>query len=223
MVDQGLDVLQCVRLLRQHIAVIVSDPAAAGHPVHGLPYQSQRLADLLHAHQVACPAVSTLGHGHIKIELLVAAIGDLLPQIPFHTAGAQVRAGEPPFPGLCRRDGADALEARPKDRVAVNELFILPEPGRHPFQEPSHRGLPSLGQVLGHAADPEPARMHAPPGDHLHHVEDHLPVGKGIEDRRHGSHIGGKGPQPDQVAGDAEQLCQHDTDILGPLRYLDAA
>ena len=40
MVDQGLDVLQGVRLLGQHIAVIVRDPAAVGHPVHGLRHQA---------------------------------------------------------------------------------------------------------------------------------------------------------------------------------------
>ena len=58
--------------------------------------------------------------------------------------------------------------------------------------------------------------MHPPAGDHLDDVEDLLPVGERVENRRHGPDIGGKGAEPDQMAGDAEQLGQHDPDVRWP-------
>ena len=78
------------------------------------------------------------------------------------------------------------------------------------------------GQVLGHAADAEPVRVHARAADGLDDVEDPLAVGEHVEDRRHRAQVLGEGAVPDQMAGDAEQLRHHDADDLGAVGNLDA-
>ena len=64
--------------------------------------------------------------------------------------------------------------------------------------------------------------MHAPAGDGLDDAEQALPVGEHIEHRRHLPHVLGEGAVEHQVAGNPEQLRQHDANDLGPVRHLDA-
>jgi len=65
--------------------------------------------------------------------------------------------------------------------------------------------------------------MHPAAGDQFDDVEDLLPVGEGIKNRGHGPHIGGEGAEPDEMAGDAEQLGQHHPDDYCPVGDDDAA
>ena len=214
MMNQRLDVLQGVFFLRQDIAVVVGYPAAFRHVFEALGDNPEGLPDLLHPHLIAGPAVAAFGYGDLEVEAVVAAVNHLLAQIPGKAAGAQVGAAHSPFHGIVKADRADALEAGFEYRVVLEKIVVLLHAAGHPGQEITHRLFP---------ADTEPGGMHPAAGDHLDDVEDLLPVGKHIEDRRHGAHIGGIGAVPDEVAGDAEQFGQHDPDHNCPIRYLDIA
>ena len=82
--------------------------------------------------------------------------------------------------------------------------------------------VPAARQVLRHAADAEPARVHPSAADRFHDVEDALAVVEHVEDRRERAHVLREGAVPDEVAGDAEELAQHHADHLRPRRDVDA-
>ena len=67
------------------------------------------------------------------------------------------------------------------------------------------------------------AGMHPPAGDHLDDIEDLLPISEHIKDRGHGSYVGRKGAEPDQMTGNTEKFRQHNPDNSCPLRHGDAA
>jgi hypothetical protein len=78
------------------------------------------------------------------------------------------------------------------------------------------------GQILGHAADAEPGRVHAKSRDGLDHVVGFLPVGEHEEDRRHRAHVLDVSAEEQQMRGDAEEFHHHHADGLDPIRHLDA-
>ena len=96
------------------------------------------------------------------------------------------------------------------------------EPGRQVIKEVSHQPVPSLRQVLRHAADAKPARMHASAADGLDDIEHPLAVGEHEKYRRQGAQILRIGAVEHQVAGDAKKLGHHHADYLHPVGHFDA-
>ena len=114
--------------------------------------------------------------------------------------------------------------ARLHDAVVHHQPVVLVQPRGQVVEEVAHRPLPPVGQVLGDAADAEPVRVHARPADGRDDgVEEPLAVLEHVEDGREGADVLGEGAVEDQVAGDAEELAEHDADHLGAVRHLDAA
>ena len=101
-----------------------------------------------------------------------------------------------------------------KMRFCMHRRSYSSQPRREVGEEVAHQPSQPSRQVLGHAADAEPARVHAAAADRLDDAEDALAVVEHVEDRRHRAEVLGEGAVPDQVAGDAEQLGQHDADHL---------
>ena len=195
---------------------------AGGHVVQALADDAQALADFLHPHHAAVVAIAVGGQGHFKVELVVAAVGALLAQVPVEASGAHAGAGDAPLDGLRAVVLADADGAPLEDAVLRCHLVVVVHAGRHVVHEVAHHRVPAFRQVLADAANAEPGRMHAPAGDGLDDAEQPLPVGEHVEHRRHLADILGEGAKKQQVAGDAEEFRHHDADHLGPIRHLDA-
>src|SRR6185437_12935952 len=131
------------------------------HVLQTLFNDPQTLPHLSDSHHGAIVTVTVRGGRDVEIKLVVARVRPLLAKVPFETRGAQARPGDPPFDGFRGAVAADALGARLKDSVLHDELVILPKPPRQISDEIAYEFFPASGQILGHAADAKPSRMHA--------------------------------------------------------------
>src|SRR5262249_18465923 len=82
-----------------------------------LLHDADRLAHLLHAHEIAVVAVAVLADGNVEIEFRVTFVGLRLAQIPGGAGAAHHDAGEAPRPRVGKRDRADAGVALLEDAV----------------------------------------------------------------------------------------------------------
>src|SRR5215471_3195440 len=82
-----------------------------------LLHDANRLAHLLHAHEIAVVAVAVLADRDVEIEFRVTFVGLRLAQIPGGAGAAHHDAGEAPRPGIGQRDRADPDVALLEDAV----------------------------------------------------------------------------------------------------------
>src|SRR5690606_39935345 len=109
-----------------------------------------------------------------------------------------------------------------KQAVAHDHVVIFFQALREIVDESPDQRLPACRQVLGDAADTEPVWMHTTSAYALDDIKYPFPVGKHIEHRRKLSEVLREGAVPHQVAGDAEQLAHHDTDVLRTFGHFNA-
>ncbi len=76
--------------------------------------------------------------------------------------------------------------------------------------------------IFRQSANPDVARGKARPGNVLHDGQDCLPFPEGIEEHGHGAYIEGMGREPEQMRSETLQLTENDSQVLGPLGYLQA-
>ncbi len=84
---------------------------------------AQRLAELLHAAEVAVVAVAVDADGDVEVDLVVGVVGLALAHVPGHAGAAQHDAREGVVEGVGGGDDADALRAALPDAVVGQELF----------------------------------------------------------------------------------------------------
>src|SRR5262245_32305055 len=212
--DQRLDVLHRAFFDRRRRQRVVRFIRPGGHVAQTLLDDPQALAHLGHADDGAVIAISAFGGGDVELELIVAGVGALLSEVPLESACAQARAGHAPLDGLVQRVGADADCARLEDAVLHDHLVVLVQPAPHVRDEIADQPVPTPGQVLGDAADPGPARVHASATDGLDDIEDALAVGEHVEHGRERPEVLRECAVPDQVAGQSKELSHHDADHL---------
>src|SRR5215813_7660496 len=214
MSDQRLDVPHRALLDRRRRQRMVRFVRPGGHVIEALLDDPQTLAHLGYAHDGAVITIAALRSGNLELELIVAGVRPPLAEVPLESAGAQARACHAPLDSLIQRVSADADGARFEDAVLHDQPVVLIQPPPHIRDEVSDRFVPALWQVLRHAADAEPTRVHAPAAHGLDDVEDALAVGEHIEHRRERSDVLREGTVPDQVAGQSKELRHHDANHL---------
>ena len=87
---------------------------------HALPH-------FLHPHQVAVVAIADRADGHVELQLVVDQIRMGFAQIVFHSAAAQIGAGDAVIDGYLPGENANITSAINKDTVACQELFRFVE------------------------------------------------------------------------------------------------
>ena len=183
MVDERLDVFHRPLLGRRRGQSMVRLVRSGRHVLYALPDNAQTLANLLDAHQGAVEHIAVLRRRHIEFELVVAAVGPLLAQVPVAPRGSERRPRYAPVKPLGCGIGADADGAALQDLVLQRHLFVVIETFRHVVDEVEDHPVPTFGQVLGDAADPEPARMHASARDRLDDGKETFPVREHVQNR----------------------------------------
>ncbi|MNS46032.1 hypothetical protein D3C72_785150 [compost metagenome] len=220
--DQGLDVLQGALFGRRRGEGVIRLEGPLRHVLHALLYDAHALADLLDAHGGAIVSIPVAAHRHLELELIVAGIRAPFAHVEVEAGGPQTAPRGAPGERLRRVVGGDADGATAQYAVAHGGLFILHQALGQPAQQVVlDEAGPAGGQIVGHAADAEPGRVHAGARDGLDDGVDLLPVGEGEEDRGHGPHVLDIGAKEQQVALDAEQLRHHHPDHVDPVGYLD--
>ena len=181
--DEGLDVLHGVGLQRRRGQRVIGLVGPFRHVVETLPNDPKALAHLFDPHQRPGVTISGVGGRNIEIEVLVTSIGALFSEIPLETAGPQIRSRDPPLDGLVAGVGAHPLGARFEDPVLHHHVVVLVEPSRQIVEEIGHQALPPMWEIVGDAADPEPARVHASTANGFDDVEDPFAIHEHEEDR----------------------------------------
>ena len=180
----------------------------------------RRLAHLLHAHAEAVVVVPDAAHRHVEVELLVAAVGHGLAQVPRVSGGAQERSGHAQLQEPLLGDDAGALRALQPDLVAVEQRHVLVDAGAHHLAELTRLLLEAGRDVLHHAADLEVARVDALAAGHLEQVERQVAVAAAPPEHRDGAEVERSGGDPEQVRGHPVELEVDHAQELGARRHL---
>ena len=216
--NQAFDIFEHILSLRNHVTVIIGHIKAGGHIVGGLFNYIQALSHFFDAYQITSITIPAGCGGNFEFKIFVARIGHFFAQIPFQPAASQIGPGHPPVHCILQRNAADTLGAGLEDGVFTDQILVFLQALREYFDKFINGRFPPLGQVRGHPADPEPGWVQSASGDVLDNIEDHLPLAKGIEIRRHGPDVVGIGREPDQMVAEAKELAQHHPDRLSALR-----
>ena len=184
MVDQGIDILQGSFFGRRGGERMVGFIRPLGHVLEALANDAQTLADLIDPYTAAVVAVAPVGGADLKIIILVAGIGTVFAPVPVESGGTQAGAGHAPLDRLGAAVAANPLATAFDQAVVHHQGFVLVEPGGHIVDELAHHLVPAQRQILGDAADAEPARMHSRSGECLDNAEQLFAIDKHVEDRR---------------------------------------
>ena len=126
--DEGLHVLLHGGAGRGRDLVVLDADGARRHLVEALVDDAERLAELLHAAEVAVVAVAVDADGHVELHLVVRVVGLALAHVPGHAAAAEHDAREGVVEGVGGGDDANALGPAFPDPVVGEELFGLVDP-----------------------------------------------------------------------------------------------
>ena len=113
----------------------VGGDAAFGKAVERLETDVGRLAELLHANDVAGPDVAVIGDRDVELELLVAGVRHVAADIEIDARGAHRWTGDAQCDGVLGGEIADALEAAHPDGIGVEQAFVLLDMGGEGVEE----------------------------------------------------------------------------------------
>ena len=124
-VDEGLHVLLHGGARGRGDLVVLDADGAGGHLVEALVDDAERLAELLHAAQVAVVAVAVDADGNVELDLVVGVVRLALADVPRHTGTAEHDACEGQVQSVGGRDHADAAQTVDPDTVVRKHLLGL--------------------------------------------------------------------------------------------------
>lgn len=124
-VDESLHVLLHGGAGRRGDLVVLDADGAGGHLVETLVDDAERLAELLHAAEVAVVAVAVDADGDVELDLVVGVVRLALADVPWHTRTAEHDAREGQVQGVGGRDHADAAQTVDPDTVVREHLLGL--------------------------------------------------------------------------------------------------
>ena len=238
-VDQGLhrgahdlpDVVQRVahavradRHLRRpgHLLVRDHDGTRAQllQAVERLLHDPHRLVALLDPDHEAAPRIGSVGHGHVEVVRLVAAVRVGLAHVVRQARAAQHRTRDAERHAARQAEVADVLETQVQDRVRQHQVFELLEELADADESLADRVDRARGDVLRDAAGADERVVHPQAGDQLEDLEDLLACRESHgHDRRRAQLVAARG-QADQVRRDAVELHEQDADDRGPLGHV---
>src|SRR5262252_1753820 len=134
-------------------------------------HDPNRLAHLLHAHEVAIIAVAVSTNRDVEIKFGITFIGLSFPQVPGGAGAAHHHAGKPPCPSIRELHGADTDIALFEYAVFRQQFFKIVTDLEEGIAKRPDVVEQRWRQVLMHAADAEIIGMHARTGSALvkHH------------------------------------------------------
>src|SRR5690606_31173250 len=124
--------------------------------------------------------------------------------------------------GVLGGEVPDALDARLEDAVAGQQVVVFADLALQVVEEAGDVLHEPVVEVVADPADPQVVVEHAGPGQLAEDIQQVLPLPPGVQERRGGAQVQGKGSEPNQMAGDALQFVHDDADILRPLGNLHA-
>ena len=122
-VDKRLHVLLHGGTRRWRNLVVLDLDGAGRHLVQALVDDAERLAELLHAAQVAVVAVAVDADGNVEFDLVVGVVGLRLADVPWYAGSSKHDTREGVVEGIGGRDDADALGSADPDSVVCEKLF----------------------------------------------------------------------------------------------------
>ena len=193
------------------------------HVVEALLKDAQALAQLFHFQHHAGVAVgNAAANRDFKVEVLVARVRTGFTHVEINTGRTQASTCGSPLQRLFRAVGGNALGAAFQDGVTQRGFLVRRQTFRHPVEEFTQQAVPAARQIVRHAADAEPGRVHTETGNRFHQIVDFLTVGKGEEDRRHRADVLNERGDVQQVAVNTEQFRQHHANHINAIRDGDA-
>ena len=190
------------------------------HVVEALLKDAQTLAQLFHFQHYAGVAVGNpAANRHFKVKVFVARVRACFTYVEINTGRTQRRAGAAPVQRFFLAVSGHALRTPFQNGVLQCGFLVRSQTLRHPVEELTQQFVPAARQVMRHAANTEPGRVHTVAGDRFYDVVDFLTVSKGKEDRRHGADVLNKRRDIQQMAVNAEQLGEHHANHVNAIRY----
>src|SRR2546423_9356549 len=120
---------------QRHLPV-VRQPRTIRQVVHGLLEDAKALPHLRDAYGVSVKAITVFAQRHLEVVLLVAAIGEGLPDVVVDTGGAQHGTGHTNLDRFLIGQDADSGKALAPDWVRGQHRLKVVDPRRHDINEP---------------------------------------------------------------------------------------
>jgi hypothetical protein len=124
-VDKSLHVLLHCGTGRRGDLVVLDLDGASGHLVQALVDDAERLAELLHAAEVAVVAVTVDANGNVKLDLVVGVVRLGLADVPRNTGTTEHDTREGVVEGISSADDTNTLGTADPDTVVGQELLSL--------------------------------------------------------------------------------------------------
>src|SRR5436190_14168754 len=186
-----------------------------------LANDAQRLAELLHAHQVAVVGVAGGAERNVEVHLVVRRVGFVLAHVARDAGSAKRRAAHPERGGFSAGNDADALGAFEPDAIVREQGLVLVDFRVHDVAEREHLLIPSRRKVQRQAADPHRVVRQARAAELFEQVENQLALAERVEEHRHRADVHRVRAHPEAVARDALQLAENRADVARAPRHFD--
>ena len=172
-------------------------------------------------YRVTVVAVAGVGHGHVKLQLVINAIGVGLTDVEVDAAGTKYRAGASVSDGVFGGENADALAAFEHDDVLRKESFVV----LHCAFEVLEESLDAVDKVFGNveaaATRSKEVGGEARPGDFFENVMDHFAFLEAEQQAGLAAKVAAEAAEEHEVAGDSAEFRKHHADVFALFRNAD--
>src|SRR5256714_1119397 len=181
-----------------------------------------RLSHLFESDEVSVVRVAVLAHGNLEVHVGVGRVWTAFAYVPRDAGASERRAGKTNRNRILRRDDADADGSTEPDAVLRQKRLVLFQALREIVYEALHVFSKTLVCVVRHAADAPSVARQASAELLLENLQNLLALAQGPKQNGERADVESVRREPEEVRGDAVQLRQDGSYVVGARRDFEA-